>query len=134
MLAFLYFFGPLLLTIGTTFATMVSAARRDQSWQGGRVPLWLLLADLTILAVAWILIATAPDQTTSNGVCKDLTGYGVLYAFILGSAVVGGAAWGTASLRRDSGYLRLIAYAGVAIAIPYVIAVRAFVATGCSWN
>jgi hypothetical protein len=36
---------------------MVSAARRDQTWQGGRVPLWLLLADLTILAVAWILIA-----------------------------------------------------------------------------
>lgn len=134
MVALLYFFAPLLLTIGTTFATMVVVARRDEFWEGGRLPRWLLVADIAVLGLAWVVIATAPDQTTSNGVCKDLTGYGVLYAFIVGSAVVGGTAWGTASLRRDSSYVRLIAYAGVAIVVPYVIAIRAFVATACGWN
>lgn len=134
MVELLYFSAPLLLTIGTTFATMVVVARRDGSWEGGRVSRWLLAADLAVLALAWILIATAPDQTTSNGVCKDLTGYGVLYAFILGSAVVGGTAWGTASLRRNASYIRLIAYAGIALGVPYVIAIRAFVATACGWN
>ena len=130
----LYFFAPLLLTIGTTFATMVWVSRHDEFWEGGRVALWLLLADLGVLALAWLVVATAPDQTTSNGVCKDLTGYEVFYVFILGSAVVGGAAWGTASLRRDSGYARLVGYAAVAIVVPYVIAFYSFFATACSWN
>ena len=75
-----------------------------------------------LLALAWALIATAPDQTTSDGVCKDLSGFDALYAFIVGSAVVGGAAWGTASLQRDSGYARLLGYAAVAFIVPYVIA------------
>ena len=113
---------------------MLVAGRRDVSWEGGQVPRLLLVADLAVLALAWVVIATAPDQTSNDAVCKDLTGYDVLYAFIFGSAVVGGAAWGTASLERDSGYLRLIGYAAVALALPYVIAIRAFVATACGWN
>jgi hypothetical protein len=133
LLVLLYFTGPLLLTIATTFATMLVAGRRD-SWEGGQVPRLLLVADLAVLALAWVVIATAPDRTSNDAVCKDLNGYDVLCTFSFGSAVVGGAAWGTASLERDSGYLRLIGYAAVALALPYVIAIRAFVATACGWN
>jgi hypothetical protein len=62
----------------------------------------LLAADLGIVALAWVLIATAPDVTTSNGQCKDLSEFDAFYALVLGSAFVGGLAWGTASLQRTS--------------------------------
>jgi hypothetical protein len=50
-------------------------------------------ADVGIFALAWLLIALAPDVTTSNGVCKDLEGFDAFYVFVFGSAVVGGVAW-----------------------------------------
>jgi hypothetical protein len=52
----------------------------------------------------------------------------------LSTAVAGGSAWGSASLQRDSSAGRLLVYAGVALAVPYVIAVRALFATSCTWN
>jgi hypothetical protein len=104
------------------------------SWEGGRCRACWWSPTGALLALAWVVIATAPDQTSNDAVCKDLNGYDVLCTFSFGSAVVGGAAWGTASLERDSGYLRLIGYAAVALALPYVIAIRAFVATACGWN
>jgi hypothetical protein len=133
-LALLYFCAPLLLTFGATFATMAWHRGREESWNRSRVALWLLVADLAVLTLAWVLIARAPDVTTGNGVCKDLSDFDTFYALVFGSAAVGGTAWGTASLQRDSSGARLLGYAAVAIAVPYVIAIRAFVATGCTWN
>lgn len=131
---FLYVWSPLLLTIATCFATMYALGAQRETPSLGRIPAWLLLADVGIFALAWLLIALAPDVTTSNGVCKDLEGFDAFYLFVFGSAVVGGAAWGTAGLRRDTGYARLVSYAAVAIVIPYAIVVRAVFATACTWN
>jgi hypothetical protein len=131
---FLYVWSPLLLTIATCFATVYALGMHRETPSLGRIPAWLLLADVGIFALAWLLIALAPDVTTSNGVCKGLEGFDAFYLFVFGSAVVGGAGWGTAGLRRDAGYARLVSYAAVAIVIPYAIVVRAVFATACTWN
>jgi len=95
-----------------------------------------MIALLGIVATARAMIWLAPDsQRTSDG---DIYGpeswSDAYYLLALGAAVVGGLAWGAASLQRDSGYLRLLTFAGVALCAPYVIAVRAFFATACEWN
>lgn len=124
---------PLLLTIGVALA-VIRFAFRDNVLEGSRIPLWILVADLGIFALAWILISTAPDLTTSNGVCKNLRDFDAFYPLVLGSAVGGGFAWGTASLQQSSSWARLVAYAVVAMAIPYAIAIRAVFASACGWN
>ena len=95
-----------------------------------------MIALLGIVATARAMIWLAPDsQRTSDGdTCKDLRDWSdAYYLLALGAAVVGGLAWGAASLQRDSGYLRLLTFAGVALCAPYVIAVRAFFAPACGW-
>ena len=130
-------FLPLLLTIFTAMVTMYRAWPRGDFLKGSHVPDWLMIGLLGIVAVAWAMIWLAPDsQPTSDGVsCKDLRGWDeAVYLLVFGAAVVGGLAWGTASLQRDSGFFRLLTFAGVALCAPYVIAVRAFFATACGWN
>ncbi|HEX7072073.1 MAG TPA: hypothetical protein VF190_14770 [Rhodothermales bacterium] len=92
-------------------------------------------ADVGIFALAWLLIALAPDVTTSNGVCKDLEGFDAFYVFVFGSAVVGGVAWERPAFAATRAMrARLVSYAAVAIVIPYAIVVRAVFATACTWN
>jgi hypothetical protein len=133
----LLIFAPLLLTIFTALATMYLTWPRGDFLKGSHAPGWLMIALLGIVATAWAMIWLAPDsQRTSDGdICKDSRDWSeAFYLLVLGAAVVGGLAWGTASLQRDSGYLRLLTFAGVALCAPYVIAVRAFFATACGWN
>jgi hypothetical protein len=83
-----------------------------------------MIALLGIVATARAMIWLAPDsQRTGDGdTCKDLRDWSdAYYLLALGAAVVGGLAWGAASLQRDSGYLRLLTFAGVALCAPYVI-------------
>ena len=99
-------FLPLLLTIFTAMVTMYRAWPRGDFLKGSHVPDWLMIGLLGIVAVAWAMIWLAPDsQPTSDGVsCKDLRGWDeAVYLLVFGAAVVGGLAWGTASLQRDSG-------------------------------
>jgi hypothetical protein len=137
VLIWLVYSGPLLLTIGTALGTMYWLGHRGEYLKGSRVPVGLLIGDLAIFAIGLAVIATAPDsQETSNGqVCKDSRDFDeVLYPLVFGSAIVGGLAWGTASLQQDSGFGKLLAYAGIALVLPYAIVVRAFFATACGWN
>ena len=130
-------FLPLLLTIFTAMVTMYRAWPRGDFLKGSHVPGWLMMGLLGIVAVAWAMIWLAPEsQPTSDAAsCKDLRGWDeALYLLVFGAAVVGGLAWGTASLQRDSGFFRLLTFAGVALCAPYVIAVRWFFATACGWN
>ena len=55
-----------------------------------------------------------------------------LYLLLLGSAVSGGLAWGTASLQSDSSLGRLLGYAAAALLLPYVILIRWTWAAACS--
>lgn len=130
-------FLPLLLTILTAMVTMYRAWPRGDSLTGSHVPGWLMMGLLGIVAVAWVMIWLAPDsQHTSDGrSCKDSRDWDEAFTLlVLGAAVVGGLAWGTASLQRDSGWFRVLTFAVVALCAPYVIAVRAFFATACGWN
>lgn len=130
-------FLPLLLTIFTAMVTMYRAWPRGDFLKGSHVPGWLMIALLGIVAVAWAMIWLAPDsQQTSDGrSCKDSRDWDEAFVLLVfGAAVVGGLAWGTASLQRDSGFFKLLTFAGVALCAPYVIAVRAFFATACGWN
>ncbi|HET7515410.1 MAG TPA: hypothetical protein VFJ60_11470 [Gaiella sp.] len=130
-------FLPLLLTIFTAMVTMYRAWPRGDFLKGSHVPGWLMIALLGIVAVAWAMIWLAPDsQQTSDGrSCKDSRDWDEAFVLLVfGAAVVGGLAWGNASLQRDSGFFRLLTFAGVALCAPYVIAVRAFFATACGWN
>jgi hypothetical protein len=130
----LFYAAPLLLTFGTTFASMLGLRNHARLLEERNTPRWLLVADLGILALALVLIATAPDLTTSNGHCKNLEDFHSNYVLIPGSAVVGGLAWGTASLQQDSSAGRLLGYAGIALTVPYAIFVVSVFATACTWN
>ena len=133
----LVIFSPLLLTIVTALATMYLSWPRGDFLKGSHAPDWLMVALLGIVATAWVMISLAPDsQHTSDGrSCKDSRDWDEAFVLlVLSAAVVGGLAWGTASLQRDSGWFRLLIFAGVALCAPYVMAVRAFLATVCGWN
>ena len=70
-----------------------------------------------------------------GGACKDVVDAEAIFLpLILGSALLGGFAWGTAGLQR-SGLGQLFGYAAVAICLPYVIGVWWFLEVACStWN
>lgn len=133
----LVIFAPLLLTIFTALATMYLTWPRGDFLKGSHAPGWLMIALLGIVATAWAMMWLAPDSqhTSDGGSCKDFRDWDeAFYLLVLGAAVVGGLAWGSASLQRDSGWFRLLTFAGVALCAPYVIAVRAFFVTACGWN
>ena len=91
-----------------------------------------------MVIVGWALIWAAPDSHNANGsgeICTDARDFGDGFFFVVfGSAVIGGLAWGTASLRAESGLGRLLGYATVTICAPYVIFVPWVLFSFCGWN
>lgn len=130
--------GPLLLTIGAALFTMYGPAARKSVLTGRRVPLGLLIAQVGTVPLAWIVISRAPDTVSSysGATCTDLSAAGAaLYLLMLGSALLGGFAWGAAGLQSDSSLGRLFGYAAVSICLPYAIGVWWIMEVACStWN
>ena len=129
---------PLLLTCCAAVLTIYLARGRGKALSQPAVPTVLLVAQIATVPLAWILIRTAPDIVSSyhGAACKDVVdAEAIFFPLILGSALLGGLAWGTLGRQSDSSLGHLFVYAAVAICIPYGIGIWWFLEVACStWN
>ena len=119
---------PAIVTLGTVLVGVPLLRRSGVHLTGSRVPLGFLLALIGFAIVAWGVIWAAPDEPNQvgGGSCKATETEWVdntLQVLLLGSAFFGGMAWATASLDDRASSAKLLGYAALALAIPYVILV-----------
>jgi hypothetical protein len=117
----------------TAFSVLVAAPLmrpRGAQLRRYRVPLGLLLLQISMAPVAWLLVWAAPDEETFDGtICPDIASgsarEAVLVALFFGSWVVGGLAVAAAYAVYRPRLTRPALFAVATLAAPFGIVVAA---------